>query len=95
MGRDDAGEPENKKTKNCGGITWNWNYSAAKKSPQGSYNLKKYFITVDQLGNNFFDEFFKERMQPQNEKTICDPTENIKIFTSQKISKHLLRLIIH
>ena len=40
---------------------------SCKISSQGSYFLNKYFvfITVEQLGNNLFDEFAKERMQPE------------------------------
>ena len=32
-------------------------------------------ISVEQLGNNLFDEFAMERMQPKSEESIFDPTK--------------------
>ena len=32
-------------------------------------------ISVEQLGNNLFHEFVKERMQPEGEKSVFDPTK--------------------
>ena len=39
---------------------------------------------MEQLGNNLFDEFVKERMQPENRKSIFDliKRSSIKTFTS-------------
>ena len=39
-------------------------------------------IAVEQLGNNLLDEFVKERMQPESEKSIFDPIRrsSVKIF---------------
>ena len=36
-------------------------------------------ITVKQLGNNLSDEFFKEEMQPESEKSIFDPMKRISV----------------
>ena len=56
---------------------------SCKISSQGSYTLKKYLRVSLQLGNNLFDEFFKEKMQPESEKSIFDPMKgtSVKTFT--------------
>ena len=49
---------------------------------------------MEQLGNNLFDEFVKERMQPENGKSIFDPItrSSIETFTS---SDNPLKLKAH
>ena len=49
---------------------------------------------MEQLGNNLFDEFVKERMQPENRKSIFDliKRSSIKTFTS---STNPLKLKAH
>ena len=48
-------------------------------------------IVVEQLGNNLSDEFVKERMQPENEKSIFGPIKrsSVKTFTSSNKSLKL------
>ena len=51
------------------------------------------FVTVEQLGNNLFDEFIKE-MQPESEESIFNAikTSSVRTFTS---SNKPLKLKVH
>ena len=51
-------------------------------------------IIVYELGDNLFDEFVKEMMQPKNEKSIFDPIKisSVKTLTS---SNKLLKVKAH
>ena len=58
----------------------------------GQLYLKEVFaslITVEPLGNNLFDEFVKERMQPESEKVIFDPIKSSSVKECTSSSKPL------
>ena len=45
-------------------------------------------IAAEQLGNNLFDEFVKERMQPESEKSIFDPIKRSSVKTFIDLISH-------
>ena len=59
-----------------------------------SKDIFESLITVEQLGNNLFDEFGKERMTPESEKGFFHPIKEsfVKTFAS---SNNPLKSTVH
>ena len=68
-------------------MSFNWETVQLQNILTGQLYSKDIFeslITVEQLRNNLFDEFGKERMTPESEKNVFDPIKGsfVKTFAS-------------